>query len=137
VTARVAIPAVLALAMAASITLAERPPEQREDAALVVVGTIKKITSKNKTFVGDGIQTSYKAAVVVDEVDRGKGVKVGDKITVNWFQVTKPPSRPVGGAFGHGYPIKAKDKARFWLMGTPEKGWTIIYNSNGVEKLKK
>ncbi len=118
---------------------AERPPQKRDDAKLVVVGTVKKITPKESKWFGDGISTTYTAEVAVDKVDRGRGAKAGETIQVTWYRVTKTPTKPPPAAYGHSYPIKAKDRARFWLTGEPRgKGaWTIIYNSNGVEKLTK
>jgi hypothetical protein len=128
-------PAVLLAVFSAA--WAERPPQQRSEAKLVIVGTIKKITAKKSEWGGDGIVTNYTAEVVVGSVEKGKGAKVGQTIKVNWYHVTKTPSKPLPGAYGKSYPIKAKDRARFWLLGSPRAGWTIIYNSNGVETLKK
>jgi hypothetical protein len=126
----------VAVVLAAGVALAERPPEPREKADLVVVGTVKKVGTKQGTFGGDGVQTNYTAEVEVDQVDRGKGARAGETIKVTWFHVTKTPSRPLPGAYGHHYAIKAKEKARFWLR-KGDKEWSVIYNSDGVEKLKK
>ncbi|HXD85089.1 MAG TPA: hypothetical protein VN641_01255 [Urbifossiella sp.] len=122
---------------------AERPPQARDKAKLVVAATVKKITSKESSFGGDGTRTAYTAEVVVDSVESGDGVKVkpGEKLTVAWFHVTKKPSGPFVGAYGHGYDIKEKDRAKFWLMpggqGVAKGAWAVIYNKNGVEKIKK
>ena len=118
---------------------AERPPQSRDDAKLVVSGTVKAITTKDSAFGGDGVRTDYTAEVVVDSVDRGEKVKAGDTITLTWFHVTKKPTGFIVGAFGHGYALKEKDKAKFWLMdrgpGTPKGVWVVIYNRNGVDKM--
>jgi hypothetical protein len=134
---RIHVLAGLALAALVAPARAERPPQSREKADLVVVGKIEKITPSERKFGNDGVVTDYKAVLVVEEVERGKGVKAGERITVGWFRVTKNPSKLLPGAYGHGYPIKAKDKARLWLMTEGKKGWAVIYNSKGVEKLKK
>jgi hypothetical protein len=126
----------VALAVLSSACMAERVPQQRKEADLVVVGTIKKITSTESKFFDDGIQTNYTAEVAVEKVEKGKGVKPGQTIKVGWYRVTKSPSKPPPAAYGKSYPIKAKERAKFWLVGSAEKGWTIIYNNDGVEKLK-
>jgi hypothetical protein len=51
--------------------------------------------------------------------------------------VTRTPSKPLPGAYGHSHAIKAKDEAKFWLMKKGKDGWDVIYNSNGVEKITK
>src|SRR4051794_20951803 len=99
------LPAFLAILIVAVVAWAERPPQSREKAKLVVTGTVKKITTTTKAFGGDGVQTDYSAELVVDAVDKGEGVKVGDTMTVTWFHVTKNPTRNIAGAFGHGYAI--------------------------------
>jgi hypothetical protein len=135
--ARVVLCASVLLALVVSVAWAERPPEPRSKANLVVVGTIKKIATTENAWGGDGIATHYTADVAVSSVEKGKGAKVGETIKVRWYHVTKSPSKLLPGAYGKSYPIKAKDRARFWLMGNLKAGWTIIYNSNGVETLKK
>jgi hypothetical protein len=130
----------LALLVFAAVAQAERPPQSRDDAKLVVSGTVKTITTKESPFGGDGVRTDYTAEVVVDAVDRSE-VKAGDTITVTWFHVTKRPTGFIVGAFGHGYALKEKDRAKFWLMdrgpGVPRGVWVVIYNRNGVEKIAK
>jgi len=128
--------AVVALGLLASMSFAERPPVQRKEADAVVTGTVTSITSKESAFVSDGIRTNYQAKVTVDKVDRNNAVKAGDVITVTWFHVTTRPSRPTPGAYGHAYHLKKGDRAKFWLLPSG-KDWEIIYNSDGVEKLKK
>lgn len=125
------------LGVMASVGLAERPPQPRAKADLVVTGKVEKITTREKAWGGDGISTSYVARVKIDKVEKGTGVKDGDLIDVNWYRVTRSPTRPFAGAYGHAYAIKTKDQARFWLMGSAKTGWTVIYNRDGVEKLGK
>jgi hypothetical protein len=125
------------LVVLAPVALAERPPQSRDRADLVVVGKVKRITTQESGFGGDGTRTSYTAEVVIGKVERGKGAKAGDTIKVSWFHVTKRPSRALLAAYGHGYSLKEKDEARFWLMSAGKYGWTVIYNRDGVEKLGK
>src|SRR5262249_43777544 len=106
---RVPVGAALAAAVLVAGARAERPPEQRDDAKLVVAGLVQKVTTKKDKFGGDGVRTDYTAEVAVDKVEKGEGVKPGDTIKVSWFRVTKNPSRPFVGAFGHAYKIKEKD----------------------------
>ena len=132
---------ILAVLVFAAMAQAERPPQSRDKAKLVVSGTVKKIATKTSSFGGDGIRTDYTAEVAVDSVEKGGKVKAGDTISVTWFRVTKAPTGPINGAFGHSYAIKEKDKAKFWLVqggsGSPDRSWVIIYNGNGVEKIGK
>jgi len=97
---------------------AERPPQSREKATVAITGTVKSIATKTSSFGGDGERTDYTAEIVVDAVTQGDKVKAGDTITVTWYHVTKLPTKPIVGAFGHSYPIKEKDKAKFWLRVT-------------------
>jgi hypothetical protein len=131
----------VALLGVAALAHAERPPQSRDAAKLVLKGTIKEITTKETKFAGDGVRTDYTAEIVVDAVDRGETVKAGDTIMVTWFHVTKRPSVFVVGAFGHEYALKEQDKAKFWLMdrgpGVPKGVWVVIYNKDGVEKIDK
>ncbi len=136
-SARLLTTACVVLGLLAPAALAERPPQFRDKADLVVVGKVKKITTTESKFGGNGIRTSYTAEVVVDRVEKGKGARAGDTIKVHWFHVTRRPTRPFPGAYGHGYPLEEKSEARFWLMDGGKSGWTIIYNRNGVELLSK
>lgn len=129
--------AVLVIGLAASMSQAERPPQKREDANAVVVGKVKKITTKESEFGGDGTYTDYTAEVEVTKADKGDDVKAGETIKVQWFRVTKRPSEPLPGAYGHAYKIEKDDEAKFWLMGSAKKGFEVIYSSDGVEKVKK
>jgi uncharacterized protein (TIGR03067 family) len=129
----------LALLLLATTAQAERPPQSRDKAKLVVTGTVKAITTRDEPFKGGGVCTHYTAEVVIDSVDKGEQVKARDTITLTWFYVTKRPARQVVGAFGHDYALKEKDKAKFWLMdrapGVPKGVWAVIYNKDGVEKI--
>ena len=128
---------VLGLAMP-SVALAERPPEQRNKADMIMTGTIKSIKEDKKPFSGDGVMSNYTAEVVVDAVEKGPDLKTGSTIKITWFNVTKRPSKPLPAAYGHKYKLKAKDKVNYWLMKTKTKGvWTIIYNKDGAEKVQK
>ena len=122
----------VALLAFAAVAQAERPPQSRDAAKLVVTGTDKAITTKDSSFGGDGVRTDYTAELVVDSVDKGEKVSAGDTITLTWFHVTKYPTRNIVGAYGHGYALKEKDKAKFWLMdrgpGVPKGVWPVIYN---------
>jgi hypothetical protein len=134
---RTAVIAVLVVGLTTAISRAERPPQKRDEADAVVVGKVKKITTKETEFGGDGTRTDYTAEVEVTKADKGDDVKAGETIKVKWFRVTKTPSKPLAGAYGHAYKIKKDDEAKFWLMGSAKKGFEVIYNSDGVEKVKK
>jgi hypothetical protein len=112
---------------------AERPPQSREKADLVVVGKVAKLTTKETKFGGDGVMTTYTATVKVDKVEKGKA---DDEIAVTWFRVTTGPSKPLPGAYGQDHKLKEKDVAKFWLMKNKD-GYSVIYNPKGVEKVKE
>jgi hypothetical protein len=128
-----ALAALLSLALV-STTRAERPPQPRSAATDVIVGTVEKVTTSTSPFGGDGVSTTYMATVKVDKVEKGTNVKEGDTITVSWYKVTKSPSRPLPGAYGHSYPVKEKGQIRAWLL--KGKPFGVIYNSGGIETIK-
>ena len=118
-----------------SVARAERPPQSREKADLMVAGKVTKLMAKDAAFGGDGVMTTYTATVKVDEVEKGEA-KASDTVDVTWFRVTKRPTRPIVGAFGQDHKLKEKDAAKFWLMKGKDR-WSVIYNSKGVEKVKE
>ncbi|MFO0880024.1 MAG: hypothetical protein U0840_21980 [Gemmataceae bacterium] len=128
--------ALVLLGLAVSLVQAERPPEQRSRADAVVVGTVGKVTPKTDTFGSDGVKTTYTATIEVKKVEKGEDIKQGDTIKVTWFAVTKAPSNPFPGAYGQKHALKPGTAARIWLMGSADKGFTIIYNRDGVELQK-
>lgn len=125
---------IVVVMLVASVVQAERPPQSREKADLVVVGKVAKLATKDATFGDDGTMTTYTATVKVDKVEKGKA---GDTITVTWFRVTKSPSKPLPAAYGQDHKLKEKDTATFWLMEGGKDRWNVIYNSKGVEKAKE
>jgi hypothetical protein len=116
---------------------AERPIQPKDDASLVIVGTVQKIAEMKEKFGDDGIETHYTADVKIDKVESGTDAKEGQTIKVKWFHVTKKPSQAFPGAYGHSYPLKEKSKARFWLVSAGAGAWEIIYNPKGADKAKK
>jgi len=133
---RLTLSVVMVLAVACP-SRAERPPQARKEATDVVVGTIKKMTLNQKTFAGDGVLTTYVAEVKVDKVERGEGAKAGDTVKLTWFRVTKFPTRPIAGAAGHAYPVREDDTVRAYLLKGKGDLFDVIYNREGMEKLKK
>jgi len=127
--------AIASLVVFAAAAVAERPPQFRKGAEVIVTGTVEKLTTAEKEFAGEGVTTTYTATVKVSEVKKGD-VKAGDTIDVTWFHVTKRPTKPVAGAFGQDHGLKEKDEATFWLMGSTPP-YAVIYNRDGVEKVKK
>lgn len=126
---------VILLGLSAGLVWAERPPQKREDADVVVTGVVKKIATREQAFGGDGISTTYTATIEVTQVKKGE-VKVGDTIQATWFRVTKNPSKPLPGAYGQAHKIAEKDEATFWLLGA-KSPYSVIYNLEGIEKVKK
>ena len=127
--------AVLSLVVVAGAR-AERPPQQKNTATDVIVGTVEKVTARTSPFGGDGVSTTYAATIKVTKVEKGKNVKEGDTINVSWYRVTKSPSRPLPGAYGHSYPVKEKGQIRAWLLKGKGETFGVIYNSAGIEAIK-
>jgi hypothetical protein len=131
----------VALAVLPPAARAERPLQRRESAIAVIVGKVQKIAEANAPFGADGTITHYTADLVVRSVEKGKDLKDGQLIQVHWSHVTKRPSAPLPGAYGHDYSLKPNDYARFWLVrhrsAARKVTWQIIYNRDGVEKLRK
>jgi hypothetical protein len=118
---------------------AERRPEERKEAKLVIVGKVEKVTTATETFAGDGEFTYHTAHVVVDKVERGedKDAKPGATVKVYWYTISKAPSKQTLGVSGHGCSVKAKEKARFWTKWKTERGWEALFPDAGIEKLKE
>ena len=125
--------ACLAAVLLVCTARAERPPQSREKADLVVTGKVAKLTTTETKFGGDGVMTTYTATVKVDKVEKGKA---DDEIAVTWFRVTTRPTEPLAGAYGQDHKLKEKDVATFWLMKGKD-GYSVIYNPKGVEKVKE
>lgn len=127
----------LAALVLAAEARAERPPQQKDTATDVVVGTVEKIKTDEKKFFDDGVRSEYTATVKVEKADKGD-LKAGDTISVKWFRVTRFPSKPVAGAAGHAYPAaKEKETVKVWLIKSKDGTYGVIYNKDGMEKAGK
>jgi hypothetical protein len=133
--------------VAPALALADVPVESTDDAQLVFVGKVKKITPKVNKF-GDGSEiTYYTAQVAVSKVEKGEAAKAGETFEVMWNRVTKfPPNKKLADdvPLGFNYSIKEKAEARFYLKKfKPGKGkkaktfWVPVYNKEAIEKVKK
>lgn len=128
---------ILALVLFVQAASAERPPEKKEAATNVISGAIKNIETKESPFGGDGVRTDYTAAIAIDKVDKGDGLKAGETVKITWFRVTKNPSKNIVGAFGHSYAMAKKgEMVKVYLMKRGA-GYEVIYNSEGMEAVKK
>lgn len=128
---------ILALIMLAQSASAERPPQKKEDATNVITGVIKNIETKESPFGGDGVQTNYTAEVSIEKVDKGDGLKAGETVKITWFRVTKSPSKNIVGAFGHSYAMAKKGETIKVYLMKRSTGYEVIYNSEGMEAVKK
>jgi hypothetical protein len=81
---------------------------------------------------GDSIGRAARRSLAISAFP---GRSLGTRGALN---MTKPraATKALPGAYGHKYDLKADDKARFWLMKSKDN-WSVIDNSDGVEKLKK
>lgn len=129
-----AIAATLVVVLTACIATAERPPEQKGDAQLVVSGQLVNVNGKEEKIGEDGILMHYEAELKVANVDKGEGVKAGDTIKVTWIHATKKPSGAFAGAFGHNYNVKKGDRVQAYLMKRDGGTWEVIYNPQGMGK---
>jgi hypothetical protein len=126
--------------LATSVTFAERPPEQKKEAEVVVVGELVKITPKEEKIGGkdDGVLTTYQADLKVASVEKGAGIKAGDTLKITWIRITKRPTGKFVGAFGHDYKVKKGDQVQVYLMKRDGDTFEVIYNQAGmVEKDRK
>lgn len=113
------------------------PPQPRSAAGIVVVGKVEKYELKPRKWAGDGEKTTFTATVKVTKAEKGDA-KAGDTLTVTWEGVTKVPSMPpLKYAHGQLHPIKAGDTARFWLVKPSVGPLVVIYNKDGIEKVKE
>lgn len=118
---------------------AERAPEDRKDATLVVVGTVKKVKAEPEVYNTDGEVVYYFATVEVEKVEKSpKDAKVaaGKELKLYWYKITKAGTAKVEGGSSHPCSAAEKDRARFWLK-KGSRGWEIVFADDGVEKLKK
>ena len=126
----------LVLFAAAGASRAERPPETKKDATDIVTGIVQKITPREEKIGRDGVLTTYTAELKVDSVEKGKDIQKGATVKFFWIHITKRPSGGFVGAFGHKYNVRPKDKVRVWLVKR-DKDYEVIYNTDGIEPLKK
>jgi hypothetical protein len=131
--------ALAVVALVAGVASAERPPEQKKDADVVVFGDLVKITPKEEKIGSkdDGVLTTYQADLKVTSVKKGDGIKAGDTLKITWIQITKRPSGNFVGAFGHDYKVKKDDHVEASLMKRDGGTLEVIYNPAGLEKAKK
>jgi hypothetical protein len=127
--------AFVALVAFTSASWAERAPEDRKDATLVVVGTVKKIKAEAETYNTDGEITYYFATVAVEKVEKGDKVKAGEDLKLYWYKITKRATAKVPGGSSHPCSATEKDRSRFWVK-KGSRGWEIVFADDGVEKLK-
>src|SRR5262249_944432 len=114
------------------------PPQPRTAATFVITGKIEKLTAVPRKWAIDGEQTTFTATVKVDKVEKGKGVKAGETIEVIWRAGTKVPTMPpLKYAHRQIHPVKEKDEVRMWVVRPAKGPLVVIYNKDGVEKLKK
>jgi hypothetical protein len=113
------------------------PPQPRDAADLVITGAITKIVETPRKWAEDGEKTTFTATVKVEKVEKGKGAKAGDVLEVTWEAVTKLPTMPpLKYAHGQAHPVKARDRVRMWVVQPAKGPLVVIYNKDGVEKLK-
>ena len=85
---------------------AERPPEQRSQAAFVVKGVVTDVTTTKR-----GFDDYYRITIKVSEVQKG-AIREGASLVVTTFQMVRKPPPGFVGPSGHGAP--------------PPKGATIM-----------
>ncbi|HEV3165221.1 MAG TPA: PDZ domain-containing protein [Isosphaeraceae bacterium] len=74
---------------------AERPPERKEEAALVVTGQVEKVYTNV-----DEANINQIVAIRIDSVERGKGFNPGDLLDARCFR-RKPNAPRIPAAYGH------------------------------------
>jgi hypothetical protein len=128
--------AATAIVVIACGALAERPPEEKKDAQVVVTGKLAKIT-ENTEKIGakkDGVLAHYEAELKVAAVEKGDGIKAGDTLKITWIYVPTKPSGDFVGAFGHDYKVKQGDQVEAYLMKRAGGKLEVLYNPAGMVK---
>lgn len=77
---------------------AERPPQQRSQAAFVVKGVVTNVTTTKR-----GFDDYYRITIKVSEVEKG-AIQKGGSLVVTAFQLVRKPPPGWVGASGHGAP---------------------------------
>ena len=108
---RVCFPALILVALATDSVRAERPPQDRDAAPVVVTGTVEAVDEE-----WDWQTDYYKISVRVEELERGDGIRPGDLIVVSCFQWSRPPPG-YAGASGHRSIPDVGDKIRLFALG--------------------
>ncbi len=98
-----------------AFALAERVPERREDAALVVRADVKAVFGKDR---GDGLgetHTDFVVQLQVEAVEKGRGAKPGETLYAHCFQRTRNALIPLPGMAGHNQVPKPGERIRAYL----------------------
>ncbi len=118
---------------------AERKPEEKSAATLVVIGEVAGVETKVSKFGVDGERTDYTATVKIDDVQKGMTEK--NIISIHWFQVTKTPTNPFPGEYGLGYAVKKGERVRAYLRKKDDKSsvsvYEVLYNKDAIESPPK
>lgn len=116
---------------------ADRGVIELDKAKDVITGTVVKVTPKEEAFGGNGINVIYTVEVKVTKVEKGQGVNVGDTLTVTWTFLKKKPAGNFAAAQGFDYGVKKDDRVRVHLAKKEDGGYEVLYNKDGMVKLKK
>ncbi|MBX6314658.1 MAG: PDZ domain-containing protein [Isosphaeraceae bacterium] len=106
--------AVAALALWPAVACAERPPERKEDAALVVTGRVGKVYTNV-----DAVEENYIIEIQVEAVERGRGARAGETVDARIFR-RRPDAPRVPAAYGHHDFPREGERVRAYLNRRPD-----------------
>lgn len=108
-------------------------PEQRAaDATHILVGTLTTVSVKAEILRPGFVNNNYNGVLRVTRVDKGAGVKVGDKLKINWWDAALRP-RGWAGPGGQYESPKKGTKGKFYL--SREEGRYSLLLPNGWDPL--
>jgi hypothetical protein len=109
--AKIRLPLALALwALAATGARAERPPESKSQADLIVTGRVGKVYTNT-----DAADLNYIVEIEIQSIQKGQGVQPGQVLDARCFQ-RRPDAPRVPAAYGHRQVPREGEAIRAFLM---------------------
>jgi membrane-associated protease RseP (regulator of RpoE activity) len=100
---------------------AERPPEPKNSADLILTGTVERLYSST-----DAVENHYIAAIRIQSVNQGTGVVVGGLVDARFFQ-RRPDAPQIPAAYGHKDVPTVGQAVKAYLMQREPGVWEGTY----------
>jgi hypothetical protein len=107
-------------------------PERQANATHVLVGTLASVSVKAQLVRPGFVNNNYTGVLRVTRVDKGAGVKVGDKLRILWWDSAVRPHGWAGPGGQYDSPKKGS-KGKFYLA--KEEGRYSLLLPNGWDPL--